>query len=623
MHKSYLKTTLIFASLFFLYSLPVFAQPETDMQVLRMFYNEDDILVTPSRYPKSISRVAEDVTIITADDIKAVNAHTVTDVLVYVTGVQAGIRGGPGSFQNIFIQGSAERHVLVMIDGVSQNTLAEGVADLGAMPVQNIERIEIIKGPASSVWGSSLGGVINIITKSPDDARKFGGTASASIGSRNTGDYRGEISGKVNDLGYYLYGGGLVSDGLTAHNSFHGGNMYTKLQLAATESTDLTFTFGYNSGFRGMFENPDANVSQDYDFANLFSTISLDWLLTDDLSLDMSLHAVRREANVIRYQLSSGLKEVDYNLSDTVFGGSAKLTWTEKHNQMLAGVDFDLGELNGDIYSDEVQHQNKWAVFVNDTLSLDDFSLIPGLRYDYTSNSADFLSPSLGATYTLAGNTILRADVARGFTSPPLSLTSSNFNGYLKNPDLRPETVWSYAAGFETTALRYFWLKTIFFRHDINNVLTIESLSSQLFTYVNKGKQRRQGVEAEIKTMPIYNTALLAGYSYVDAKDRDTGEEIIGTPSYTIDVGIQYDNKKSFQSTLKGHYIRWNIPPDAAGKFDAMTWDLNLAKKVFTSENTTIGLFFTAHNIFNSAQYPIKYTRNPGRWFEGGIRFDF
>ncbi len=623
MHKKSLKTTLFFVFLMISCSVPVFAQPEKEENILKMFYNDDDIMVTPSRYPKSISRIAEDVTIITAEDIKAVNAHTVTDVLNYVTGVQVAVRGGPGSFQNVFIQGSAERHVLVMIDGVSQNTLAEGIADIGAIPVQNIERIEIIKGPASSVWGSSLGGVINIITKTPDDTRKFGGLLSASIGSRNTGDYRGEVSGKVGDLGYYLNGGGLVSDGLATHNSFNGGNMYTKLQFAATDMADLTFTFGYNSSFRRIYNNPDFNVSQDEDFANLFSTISLDCLLTNDLSLDFSLHAARREANMITYQSNSGLKMSDYDISDTVFGGNAKLTWTEKHHQMMAGVDFDLGELNGDIYTNGKQRQDKWAVFVNDTLTFGDFSLTPGLRYDYTSNSGDFWSPSLGATYTLAGNTILRADVARGFTSPPLGFTSSNYYDYIKNPNLKPETVWSYAAGFETTALRFFWLKTMFFRHDIDDVLTEEPQSSKPFTYINKGKQRRQGVEAEIKTMPVYNTSLMAGYAYLEAKDRETGGEISGTPKYTFDAGIQYDDTKTFQATLKGHYIRWVIPPPEQGKFNAMTWDLNLSKKVFTDEIRTIELFFTAHNIFNSAQFPISFTRNPGRWFEGGVRFNF
>ncbi|HKZ16605.1 MAG TPA: TonB-dependent receptor plug domain-containing protein, partial [Geobacteraceae bacterium] len=175
MHKIYLKTTCFFVSLALLCSQPVFAQPEKDMDILEMYYDKDDILVTPTRYPKSISRIAENVSVITAEYIKAINAHTLTDVLNNIPGVQVVVRGGPGSLSDVLIQGSAGRHVLVMIDGVSQNSLSEGAADIGAIRVQNIERIEIVKGPASSVWGSSLGGVINVITKSPDDSRNFGG----------------------------------------------------------------------------------------------------------------------------------------------------------------------------------------------------------------------------------------------------------------------------------------------------------------------------------------------------------------------------------------------------------------------------------------------------------------
>jgi vitamin B12 transporter len=256
-------------------------------------------------------------------------------------------------------------------------------------------------------------------------------------------------------------------------------------------------------------------------------------------------------------------------------------------------------------------------------LTLGDFSLIPGLRYDYTSTNGDFWSPSLGATYSLAGNTILRAYVARGFNIPPLGSTSGESLFFKGNPDLKMETVWSYAAGFETAALHYFWLKTMFFRNDINDVLENEILPGRLFTFINKGKQRRQGVETEVKTMPVFNTSVLAGYAFNDATNRITGEEITGIARYTIDVGIQYDDRKSLQGTLKGHYIRWHGNPLDNGRYSAMVWDLNLAKKVLTGETTTAVLFFTAHNLFNGAQYPVSPFRNPGRWFEGGVRFNF
>ncbi|RQW82117.1 MAG: TonB-dependent receptor, partial [Geobacter sp.] len=194
MHKSPYKTTFFLLPALFVLalSLPAFAQSEREMTTLKMFYDEDDIVVTPTRYPKSISRVAENMTVITAEDIKAINAHTLADVLYYVPGVSVQIFGGPGSAANVFIQGSRTRHILLLIDGVPQNNLTDVYPDVGAVPVQAIERVEIIKGPASSTWGSSLGGVINVITKSPDETRKFGGVISSSIGERNTGDYRGQ-----------------------------------------------------------------------------------------------------------------------------------------------------------------------------------------------------------------------------------------------------------------------------------------------------------------------------------------------------------------------------------------------------------------------------------------------
>ncbi|TLM98070.1 TonB-dependent receptor, partial [bacterium] len=245
MHSYLLKTSLVFpAILALLLTAPVSspAQSEEEMRILQLYYSDNDLVVTATRSEKPISQVAENVTILTADDIQAINAHTVADVLNWVTGLQLANNIGPGSGSVVNIQGSASRHVLVMIDGVVQNNLSDGFPDVGAMRVQQVERIEIVQGPASSSWGSSLGGVINVITKSPDDMRGFGGTISASIGERATGDYRGEISGTSGSLGYYLSGGGLLTDGLQPNTSLRSGNVYSKLQWRPTEGSTLSWT---------------------------------------------------------------------------------------------------------------------------------------------------------------------------------------------------------------------------------------------------------------------------------------------------------------------------------------------------------------------------------------------
>jgi len=130
------------------------------------------VVISATRSLKSISRVAENVTVITVEDIELMNAHTLADVLYTVTGVQVGFDGGPGTIAWALIQGSDFTHVTVLIDGISINNLSDNVADISSIPSQIIQKIEVIKGPASSAWGSSLGGVVNVITKS--SARKTG-----------------------------------------------------------------------------------------------------------------------------------------------------------------------------------------------------------------------------------------------------------------------------------------------------------------------------------------------------------------------------------------------------------------------------------------------------------------
>lgn len=622
MHNSLYKTTFFLIPALFILALclPAFAQPEREMSTLKMFYDEDDIVVTPTRYPKSISRVAENMTVITAEDIKAINAHTLADVLYYVPGVSEQILGGPAGIANAFIQGSAARHVLLLIDGVPQNNLSDSFPDVGAVPVQFIERVEIIKGPASSSWGSSLGGVINVITKSPDETRKIGGVLSSSIGEQNTGDYRLEVSGKGAGVGYYLSGGGLLSDGLLPHNGFHGGNFYTKLHYAPTNRADLSFTLGYNKGSRGIGEVPLFDQSYDEDYQYLFATLGLTYSIASDLSLEIALRSSTRDNKQITNELSTGAQSLDFQIDEQNYGLGTKLVWTPRYHEIVLGVDFDSGKLKSLAIKNGKQRLDKWSLYLNDTFSYGKFSLTPGLRYDHTNTNGDFWSPSMGVTFAPLENTVLRAFVARGFSIPPLAFTFGN-GAFAANPNLRMEKVWSYSLGFETTFLRYTLLKTTFFRHDISGLIGADETR----TLVNQDKQRRQGVEIELKTMPVLNTSLSFGYAFTDATDRQTGDTVPNVARNAYDVGLQYDDRKCIRATLKGRYLHWHGEPNGLGKYTAMIWDLHLAKKVFafTDERQSIEAFFSAHNLFNGAQYPTFPFRNPQRWFEGGVRFYF
>ncbi|MFZ3209453.1 MAG: TonB-dependent receptor [Geobacteraceae bacterium] len=602
---------------------PTYAQSNEEMNILRMFYEDKDLVETATRSPKPISQVAENMTVITAEEIEAINAHTLADVLNYVPGMQMEVRGGPGAVTNVYIQGSEFRHVLLLIDGVELNNLADRFPDTSAIPVQHIERVEIIKGPAASAWGSSLGGVINVITKSPDDERALGGTASASIGERNTGDYRGELSGKVGRLGYYLSTGKLLSDGLTQNTHFDGDNLYTKLRWSANEKTNILFTLGYIRGFRGMGEVPEIDISENHDFDYLFTTLALNHAITEEMDLNLSVRRLRQGNNLFFNRLSDGAPIMEITGDDETYGGSVKLNWRLDTQNLLFGFDIDSGEVKANYLANGKQGQKKWALFANDTISVGRFSVTPGLRYDHTSTNGDFYSPSLGVTCVIGEHTTLRGYVTRGFNTPHLSATFGDGAFSVPNPGLKMEKVWTYQVGAESALLKYFWGKGTLFWHDVRDAISVEDLPDSAVRYINSEKQRRRGVEVEVRTIPFYNTSLSAGYLFVDTKNLNTGERIPDIARQTVDLGIEYNDRKALQATLKGHYIWWNADPFFNGRYKALIWDLNVSRRFYQKESRSIEAFFTAHNIFNGSQYLIGAFPNPRRWLEGGIRFKF
>ncbi len=587
-----------------------------------MLYRDTDLVVTATRTPKPLSQVAENVSIVTADEIEAINAHTLADVLRYVNGVQTDQRGGPGSYAAVSIQGSDARHVRVMVDGVTLNSISSDNVEIGAFPVQDIDRIEIIKGPASSSWGSSLGGVINIITKGSDPDRRLGGAVSASIGEQGTADLRAALSGTTGDVGYYLSAGGLTSDGVTPATPFDGGNLYTKLAYQAASQTKLQFTLGYNRMKRGDGQDLSYGIGLGSGSEQLFSTAELTYDLRDDLSLDVSGRVIRLHSFQFMEDLASGSEMYPQAFDELNAGTSVKLHWQGAHQNLLAGFDNDNGSVDSQAIKSGKQWLETWAVYLNDTLTWGAFSATPGVRYDYTSTSGSFVSPSLGITYRPWKGAVLRASVARGFSAPPLFYSYGDGVFFKSNPNLKEESVWSYAVGLETPVTDYVVFKATGFRHDIDDVISFAGTATD-YTAINRGKQRRQGVELELRTKPVLHTSLMAGYTYIDADTPGDGAALATPPRYTVDLGVDYNDARVGRGTLRGYFIRQRPYEVPTGRFHAVIWDLNLARTVVERDNRKVDLFFTAHNLLNGSQYTDSLFPNPRRWFEGGVRFRF
>ncbi len=618
-------------------------QREEELQTLQMFYRQKDLVVSSTRYPKPISQVAENIAVVTAAEIEAMNAHTVAEVLDRVAGVFVNFNRDFGATSLIFIQASADRQVLVLVDGIPWNFLAGGNAETNSIPVGIIDRIEIIRGPASSAWGSSLGGVVNIITKPVGDTPRPQGRLRASYGKNRTQDYRAELAGKAGALGYFLFGGYQESDGLRNSREYDNPSFYSKLNLPVTSKANLGFSIGYSKPDNDFGEFPNQDIKSKAENRNLFGTAALNAALAEGISADASVYYLDQEFEQQNKALGKGLNGapgelfLKTDLDEKTMGGNGKLIWQTGRHTVVLGGEYAHGKLDqtlkaGSVLqmfgvaatSDSKPDIDRWAVFANDTILIDRFSITPGFRYDYNDISGSFVSPSLGITYTIGEHSILRAAVARGFSIPPLSFTSGGGLFLNPNSDLDPEKVWSFQAGGETAAIPYLWLMTTLFYHDLDDRLTRELFGAGPPTFndifVNSGSIERRGIEVELQTAAFYHFSFMGNFAYTDlSPESEAGSDKI----WAYNLGLQYDDAKSLKAQLFGHFIKWDFDSRLNVEDDDIIWDFNLSKRFMLTEKTAVELFCSVHNILNGDQFTQSDDENPRRWAEAGLRFSF
>lgn len=600
---------------------PAFAEEEDELEELG-FIAEPETAVAATRIPRPSSQIAENVTVITAADIERLNAHTLAEVLQTVPGIQMDYLRTPTTFSYFNIQGALTTTVLVLIDGIRQNDFDQNMAIPGLIPVQQIERIEIIKGSASAAWGSALGGVINIITKSPDPDRKGSGMLSGSTGSRFTSDGRAEASGTLDRFGYYLTAGHLRSDGLTPNTATKLTNLYGKLTYTLPNNGVVTAGLWDLNAKPGLDEAETASwgfVHDNNEYNRTTGFLKYSQPLGTDLKLDIDSYFTSRDDQTKFGGLDDLGAIVFFSNSavrDRSRGASARLTWGDSQRNLAAGVEYghasaSFRDLLGTDPPDYDKSWDSWGMYANGAWSIGRFTLLPGIRYDLTGTSGDITSYTLGATYRLSDNTTLRTYAARGFSLPSARFESTDL-----------QKIKTVQVGAETGAVPYLWLKGTLFYNTLKN-----SLSTGVMTLTN---QERQGFEVEARTTPLYNFSLAGGYTYLYAIDSDSGVRLQTdsgqtVPPHTVKLALNYDKASlGLRGALTGSYVRWNASSTTMASDQGTLWDLHLSWKIFPSDKLSPVLFVSGHNLFNVNQTTdTELYSGARRWFDGGMRVNF
>lgn len=616
----------------------------TSTDDLLMFWEEKELYVqTATRSEKPINQVAENMTVITAKEIEVMNANSVAEVLARVPGLFVDFTTNDyASPAQQYIQGSEARHVKVLLDGMPVNFLGEGKAETSFIPIRIVERIEIIKGAASSAWGSALGGVINIITRNTGDNPTPNGMLSGSWGEANSRDLGADLRGKNGPLGYYLHAGQQASDGLRNDRKFSRNSVFGKLLLTPSRDLDITLT--------GGFSNPEQNsgnlvsglggVQGQSRLRSQFLNGSIEYRATPELTLHGGLYLYKSRLDLPVHFVADGTLFMQNIYDEQSIGGNLRAIWSSGIQTLTVGVEASHGAmdqttndgpmLQGFGYPATISASpsvDQWGIFANDTVIFGPLAVTPGLRFDHDSISGDFVSPSLGASWELGEHTVARASAARGFTSPPLAFTKGQGLSSLPNPALKAEYGWSYQVGLETGLADLVNLKGTLFRHETRSSLSIEPVSGNpgYSSAYNRGDVTRQGYELEAETVPFHYLSLKLGHAYAHTKGEtvQSGYAESSFDTYSWLIGAKYDDRRSFSALLSGSYIWWDFVGDPPPKYDTFIWDLTATKKFQIGEKTSLDAFLTVHNIFSGSYYTQAIYPNPGRWVEGGLRFKF
>lgn len=541
----------------------------------------EEVVVTATRQEEAISSVPANISVITEEEIQNSPARDVPDLLRTEAGVHVSDISGNRRSYSVDLRGfgeTASMNTLVLVDGRKINSPDLSATDWTLIPVDRIERIEIIRGGRGSVlYGdNAAGGAINIITK---QGKGFDASAEVAGGSYDTGKANAQISGSHKDLSYSLTGSYYTSDGYRDNSDTRAKDVGVNLDYFASDRVKLYFSSGYHEDKTGL--PGDISESEFQAGASRTDTFSPDdysetedyyikagpeiFFLNDSLfKIDFSYR--NREASSFLYG-SQRDQEID---TITV---SPQVVFREKifnlDNSLTLGLDFieDESEVAADYLpgTEEITKEN-WGLYVHDELSVTDrLSVSAGYRYDeveYTFNpqtlqriKSDENLFTGGVTYNYTKRSHVYASYSRSFRYPAIDeLTYA--------PDiLEPQTSDDYEVGFRHYFSDAFYAKVNFFRIDTENELLYDpSIPFGFFQGANtnfEDETRREGVEISAGHKFAY-VDLKGTYSFTDAEIRGgqfDGNDFPGVPEHQASATATFYPMKNLSVALNGVYV--------------------------------------------------------------------
>lgn len=510
----------------------------------------DTIVATPARMAQPLDKVMGDVTVIQAESLQNAGMQSMTAILARQPGLQIYNSGGPQTLSGIYLRGASPQQSLVLVNGMRINDNLSGATNWAAIDPSTIERIEIIRGSASSLYGSNaMGGVINIITKPGGQDRPFSAFGNVGVGSDSTFKTGFGFSGAQNNWNYSLAASYASSDGFNATNPDSGpytynqdDDGYTQTSLTGSlgyewnpgQRVDLTFLHGYNHG--------DFDSGKDYQ--NTYGiTRQQAYTLGSTNQITANWESI----------LSFGYSKSDYD-SQASYGRSEigtiqrQYSWqnnfTLNQNNVLSLVLEHLDERASGSSLLTRQHRDTNAVGLIYRGDFDRHHLQASVRHDNISSIGDKTTGSLGYDYDLSPSLKLGVAASTGFRAPTFADLYTPLSwGYQGNPNLKPEKSKNIEASLRYQANET-QLSLVVFQNkfrDLINPYVCDAMFNCTAENTDKATIRGLSLEASHQ---FGNTLFSAGADFLNPKDDTNGKTLVRRAKqvYRLSVSHKLDN---------------------------------------------------------------------------------
>lgn len=520
-------------------------------------------VTSATKTEQSIKDVTSNIAVITKEEIEEKKFTTVSEALNMIEGISLSSNGAIGSSTTLNLRGSDNNRVLILIDGIKyKDHSSMSGTDISHIMMNNIERIEVIKGAQSGIWGADASaGVINIITKKP--MLGTSGSANVEYGSFNTKKYGANLAHATETFDVMFSANELTTNGFTS--AAPKGQDIKRYEDDGYENTTLNFKTNYyiNENSKIGFNIVDIDALKEYDSSanNPNDTTMKNDTQSQLYSLYYNLALKNHDLN-IKYDDSQIKRDqigttwgVKYTKSQSnALELSDTITYNEKDFLILgAGKNEDkMNYVKADKSVNDASNDSK-NFYVTNSNVFNDLVFSQSLRHDSFDNFNNKTTGKVGAKYNLTSDFSVSSNYGTAYSVPQLV---QNINPWgATNMDIKPEESKSYDVGFE-----YKNFTVVYFDQKIDNLIewddpTPLNWMNNDAIYKNlDGENRLKGVEVGYKKDIYTDTLLSLGYTKLSAKNKD-GEFLAKRAKDNLKFGLDYYGIAKFHVAVFGEHV--------------------------------------------------------------------